>query len=68
MRWVVQIEGGVFQDDMLSWLMDSAQAADRVVEALTRRILVLNFLAIHTSTSVSALLCLWWVESGLKIV
>lgn len=40
------------QIDMLSWLMDEAQGQERTTESLTRRILTLNFAAIHTSSMV----------------
>ena len=38
---------------MLSWLMDEAVGDEKEVSALTRRILVVNFAAIHTSSMVS---------------
>ncbi|THH09628.1 hypothetical protein EW145_g1863 [Phellinidium pouzarii] len=37
-------------NDFLSWLMDEAEGEQRTVEALTQRILTLNFAAIHTSS------------------
>ncbi|KAH8113856.1 cytochrome P450 [Phellopilus nigrolimitatus] len=37
-------------NDMLSWLMDEAEGEQRTVEALTQRILTLNFAAVHTSS------------------
>ncbi|TFK34046.1 cytochrome P450 [Crucibulum laeve] len=36
--------------DMLSWLMSEAQGDELSVDSLTRRILTVNFAAIHTST------------------
>ncbi|KAH8092525.1 cytochrome P450 [Cristinia sonorae] len=37
-------------NDMLSWLMDEAVGEEKDVSALTRRILTVNFAAIHTSS------------------
>ncbi|KAF8503961.1 cytochrome P450, partial [Gautieria morchelliformis] len=36
--------------DMISWLLDEAQGKERTPENLTRRLLSLNFAAIHTSS------------------
>ncbi|KAF8581004.1 cytochrome P450 [Ramaria rubella] len=36
--------------DALSWLMDEAQGEERTASNLTRRVLTLNFAAIHTSS------------------
>lgn len=41
------------QNDMLQWLIDDAPEDERTVLQLTRRILTINFAAIHTSSSVS---------------
>ncbi|KAI5118158.1 hypothetical protein M0805_005780 [Coniferiporia weirii] len=38
-------------NDMLSWLMDEAEGEQRTAEALTQRILTLNFAAVHTSSN-----------------
>ncbi|TFK45956.1 cytochrome P450 [Heliocybe sulcata] len=38
-------------NDMLSWLMDEADATESTIENLTRRILTVNFAAIHTSST-----------------
>ncbi|EPQ50638.1 cytochrome P450 [Gloeophyllum trabeum ATCC 11539] len=38
-------------NDMLSWLMRAADATEGTVENLTRRILTVNFAAIHTSST-----------------
>ncbi|KAF8075266.1 cytochrome P450 [Lyophyllum atratum] len=37
-------------NDMLSWLMDEAKGEEATLRSLTRRILTVNFAAIHTST------------------
>ncbi|KAF8513190.1 cytochrome P450 [Gautieria morchelliformis] len=36
--------------DMISWLLDEAQGKERTPENLTRRLLALNFVAIHTNS------------------
>ncbi|KAF8435729.1 cytochrome P450 [Boletus edulis BED1] len=36
-------------NDFLSWLMDEAEGAELTVDRLTRRMLVINFAAIHTT-------------------
>ncbi|KZT20329.1 cytochrome P450 [Neolentinus lepideus HHB14362 ss-1] len=38
-------------NDMLSWFMDEADANESTIENLTRRILTVNFAAIHTSST-----------------
>lgn len=38
---------------MLSWIILEAEGKERTVRELTRRILALHFLAVHTSTVVS---------------
>ena len=42
------------QNDMLSWLIDAAPEDEKALVPLTRRILTLNFAAIHTSSIVSS--------------
>jgi hypothetical protein len=41
------------QNDMLMWLMSEAKGAERSLEGLARRLLVVNFAAIHTTSLVS---------------
>jgi len=41
------------QLDILSWLMDEAKDEEQTIESLMRRILVVNFAAIHSSSNVS---------------
>lgn len=41
-------------NDFLQWLMDKAEASEQDVVGLTRRILTLNFAALHTTTLTSA--------------
>lgn len=41
---------------MLSWLIDYAKGEERTVRNLVLRVLVLNFAAIHTSSTVSRLI------------
>ncbi|KAI5119873.1 hypothetical protein M0805_008544 [Coniferiporia weirii] len=38
-------------NDMLTWIMDEEEGKQRTVEALTHRILTLNFAAVHTSSN-----------------
>jgi len=38
-------------NDMLMWLMDEAKGVERSLEGLARRLLVVNFAAIHTSSN-----------------
>ena len=40
-------------NDMLSWLMEDAVGEEKEPRNLTRRILVVNFTAIHTTSMVS---------------
>ncbi|KAF9237107.1 cytochrome P450 [Melanogaster broomeanus] len=40
-------------NDLLSWLMDEATGSQYSIESLTRRILAVNFAAIHTSSNAS---------------
>lgn len=44
----------MFQNDLISWLLDVAEGEERTVPALVQRILVINFGAVHTSANVSA--------------
>jgi len=41
------------QNDMLMWLMSEAKGMERSVEGLARRLLVVNFAAIHTTSQAS---------------
>jgi hypothetical protein len=41
------------QNDMLMWLMSEAKGVERSLEGLARRLLVVNFAAIHTTSNVS---------------
>ena len=41
------------QNDMLTWLMDEAKGVEKSLAGLARRLLVVNFAAIHTSSNVS---------------
>ena len=41
------------QNDMLMWLMSEAKGIERSLEGLARRMLVINFAAIHTTSLVS---------------
>ncbi len=41
------------QDDMLMWLMSEAKGVERSLEGLARRLLTVNFAAIHTTSLVS---------------
>jgi NAD kinase len=42
-----------YQLDFLTWPIDEAEGKQQTDENLTRRVFALNFLAIHTSSSVS---------------
>jgi hypothetical protein len=42
-----------FQNDMLMWLMTEATGVERSVEGFARRLLFVNFAAIHTTSSAS---------------
>lgn len=44
------------QNDMISWLIDSAKKDQRTVRNITVRILTVNFGAIHTSVRLAPLL------------
>ena len=39
----------IYQDDLLSWLMDEAEGPQLTAEHLTKRVLVVNFAANHVS-------------------
>jgi len=41
------------QNDMLMWLMSEAKGVERSLEGLARRLLVINFAAIYTTSIVS---------------
>ena len=41
------------QNDMLMWLMSEAKGMERSVEGLARRLLIVNFAAIHTTSQAS---------------
>jgi hypothetical protein len=41
------------QNDMLMWLMDEAKGVEKSLAGVARRMLVVNFAAIHTSSNVS---------------
>jgi hypothetical protein len=49
-----------YQDDFITWLLTSAPESDRTVTGITRRLLIVNFVAIHTS-SVSLAHLLYWL-------
>lgn len=40
------------QVDMLTWLIENVPKEKDIVEAITLRVLIVNFAAIHTSTMV----------------
>ncbi len=41
------------QNDMLMWLMSEAKGVERSVEGLARRLLTVNFVAIHSTSQAS---------------
>ena len=41
------------QNDMLMWFMNEAKGVERSLEGVARRMLVVNFAAIHTTSNVS---------------
>ena len=41
------------QNDMLMWLMSEAKGVERSLEGVARRLLVVNFAAIHSTSGVS---------------
>jgi hypothetical protein len=51
---------GIIQDDFITWLLVNAPESDRTVDEITRRLLVVNFAAIHTS-SLSMGHALYWL-------
>lgn len=44
--------GGV-QNDMLMWLMNEAKGVEKLLEGLTRRMILINSASIHTTSNVS---------------
>ena len=42
------------QNDMLMWLMSEAKGVERSLEGLARRLLLVNFASIHTTSRVRA--------------
>jgi hypothetical protein len=45
--------GVALQNDMLMWLMSEAKGVERSVDGLARRLLIVNFAAIHTTSQAS---------------
>jgi hypothetical protein len=43
----------LWQNDLLSWLLDEAKGPQRTVRQLAMRVLIINFGAIHTTSAVS---------------
>jgi hypothetical protein len=41
------------QNDMLMWLMEEAKGVEKSLEGLARRLLVVNFAAIHSTSLVT---------------
>ena len=41
------------QNDMLMWLMSEAKGVERSLEGVARRLLLVNFASIHTTSSAS---------------
>ena len=41
------------QNDLLMWFMNEAKGVERSVEGLARRLLVTNFVSIHTTSMVN---------------
>ena len=41
------------QNDMLMWLMDEAKGVEKSLAGVARRLLAVNFAAIHTTSNVS---------------
>ncbi len=52
---------GRCENDLLSWLLDEAPPGFRTVPDLTRRILMTNFAAIHT-TSIVSHICIFGIS------
>ena len=44
------------QNDMLMWLMSEAKGVERSLEGVARRLLAVNFAAVHTTSQVSAMI------------
>ena len=51
--YVIVIVNARLQNDMLMWLMSEAKGVERSLEGLARRMLAVNFTAIHTTSIVS---------------
>ena len=47
------ITNAEIQNDMLMWLMSEAKGVERSLEGLARRLLLVNFAGIHTTSTVS---------------
>ena len=47
---IINLEG---QNDMLMWLMSESKGVERSLEGVARRLLTVNFGAIHTTSNVS---------------
>jgi hypothetical protein len=54
------LDGIPIQDDFVSWLLLNAPESDRTVPEITRRLLMVNFAAIHTS-SLNLTHALYWL-------
>ena len=50
---VIFIHAGGVQKDMLMWLMSEAKGVEKSLEGFTRRMLLVNFASIHTTSNVS---------------
>ena len=50
---VTIIHAGIAQNDMLMWLMSEAKGVEKSLEGLVRRMLLVNFASIHTTSNVS---------------
>lgn len=55
----VECSCNYFQNDMLSWLMDEASEVEMSTRNLTLRIMLISFVAIHTSSMVTFFLVVW---------
>lgn len=49
---LVRLAEQLEQKDLLTWLIEASQDDERSIEMLSRRILAVNFAAIHTSSMV----------------
>ena len=47
------------QSDALMWLMSEAKGVERSLEAWARRLLMLNFVSVHTTYNLSGKSFLW---------